>query len=230
MAINKKDMDTYYLPNNTFAKNTKNFLNYYFIVFCFILIIIFYNDTIINDKLSTPFKIILGMCFIIIYASYPQIINYIYNNHSTKYKQQTKSNIQPDIYLSKLLNQHEKISKKAPKEFNKLRELIKDFLLTHHILLSNNRKNTLTKTQLKISINDLRDQLERILKYSQTLIHLMPHDKTYLDEFFIFNQLLKQCLSNYYNEIISIYGINDHTHQYELLRSSENKYGYVDMI
>ena len=88
----------------------------------------------------------------------------------------------------------------------------------------------LNKIQQSLLINDLRDQLERILIHVQTIIHVLPSDLRYLDSYYDFSQLLKHNLSRYYNFIMGKYNFIDHTSQYQVLRKTENKYGYLDEI
>ena len=146
-----------------------------------------------------------------------------------------------DKHLISLLNSSSFVKIKNPKSYENLINLIEDFLTTYQILRLNINNIYLHKSDIikpfilnkqhhTILIDDLRDKLERILKYSQSMIYIIPSDTRYLDGFYKFNQLLKSHLSRYYNRILSDYNFNDHTSQYELIRSSENKYGFIDWI
>lgn len=81
-----------------------------------------------------------------------------------------------------------------------------------------------------ILINDLRDQIELILKNIQPVIYVLPQDLIYLEAFYQFNQILRSHLSRYYNRILSDHKYNDHTSQYLLIRSSEDKYGFLNYV
>ena len=87
---------------------------------------------------------------------------------------------------------------------------------------------TLRTNHHAILINDLRDQLEMILKQIQTIIYILPQNVIYLNRFYQFNQLIKSHLSRYYNKILFKYNYNDHTSQYLLNRTSEDKYYFLD--
>jgi hypothetical protein len=131
------------------------------------------------------------------------------------------------------------IKVKSPEDYKKLISYIEDFLVTYETLKQNKNNIFLKPTdmiksfklspiQQTILINDIRDQLERILKHSQSIIHKIPSNTRYLDSFYQFNQLIRSHLSRYYNRILSDLNFTDHTSQYQLLRTSEDKYGWLD--
>jgi hypothetical protein len=146
-----------------------------------------------------------------------------------------------DKYLIELISQAIFIKYKAPTFYKEMILNIEDFLVTY-ITLKQNKTNIylkdnqmiksdiLTKPQQQILINDIRDQLERVLKQIESIIYVLPNEGIYLDNYYIFHQNIKKHLSKYYYEIIDMYNINDHTSEYQLLRTSENQYDYIDWI
>ena len=144
-----------------------------------------------------------------------------------------------DKYIVELLYKAIFIKYKARTFYDRMILNIEDFLVTYETLKQNktniflNNKQMieptdLSKGQQQILINDLRDQLDRILKQIETIIHVIPNEHTYLDNYYYFYQLLRNHLSKYYNEIIDKYNIIDHTSLYQLLRTGENKYDFID--
>ena len=95
------------------------------------------------------------------------------------------------------------------------------------VSLDGSGKIRLNNSYQQILLNDIRDQLERILLHINTFIHILPNDQEYLNIYYNFFQLIRSHLSMYYNKIISQYGLSDHTHLYQIIRSSENKYGFI---
>lgn len=144
-----------------------------------------------------------------------------------------------DKYLVNLLYSARFIKFKEPNAFIKLINYIEDFIVTFETLKQNInniflkpddliRPLQLNKLQKSILINDLRDQLERIMQHIETFIHVIPNEIRYLNGYYEFSQLIKFHLTKYYQKILIDNNINDHTSQYQLLRSSENKYGFLD--
>ena len=191
------------------------------------------------------FKLITLIVFCCIY--------YLYNRYQSKnilsaniqYLQKLNINnqllISKDKFIIKLLNDAIFIKYKAPEAFSKLILYIEDFLVTFETLKQNItniyldpnqmiQPNKLSNSHQQILINDLRDQLERIMKHIETIIYVIPNDSVYLDNYYNFYQLLRNQLSRYYNRILSMYKINDHTSQYQILRLAENKYDFIDNI
>lgn len=131
------------------------------------------------------------------------------------------------------------IKVKSGNHFTKLINYLEDFLVTFETLKQNKNNIFLKSVDIikpfKLSpihqsllINDIRDQFERILKHIYTFIHIIQNDNTYLNTYYQFNQLIRSHLSRYYNRILSDYNYNDHTSEYQLIRSSENKYDWID--
>jgi len=146
-----------------------------------------------------------------------------------------------DEFIIELLYNAIFIKYKAPTFYTKMILYIEDFIVSFETLKQNitniylNPKqmiqpSKLTNSQQHILLNDLRDQLERVMKHIQTIIHVIPNENIYLDSYYKFYQLIRNQLSRYYNRILSMYKINDHTSQYQLLRTSENKYDFIDNI
>ena len=144
-----------------------------------------------------------------------------------------------DDYLLKLLYSAIFIKLKTPEDYTQLIKYIEDFLVTYETLKQNINNIFLKPTdliqQLKLSpiqqsilINDVRDQLERILKHIQHIIYKIPSNTRYLDAYYQFFQLIRSHLSRYYNRILSDLKYSDHTSNYQLLRTSEDKYGWLD--
>lgn len=173
---------------------------------------------------------------------------YLYNqNRTDKITYIKQLNINPDLlicrdeFIIELLYNAIFIKYKAPKSYLQLINYIEDFLVSFETLKHNItniflnkdqmiQPSNLTKSHQHILINDLRDQLERIMKHTETIIHVIPNEKIYLDSYYNFYQLMRNQLSRYYNRILTMYKINDHTSQYQLLRTSENKYDFIDNI
>ena len=173
---------------------------------------------------------------------------YLYNqNRTDKITYIKQLNINPDLlicrdeFIIELLYGAIFIKYKAPKSYLQLINYIEDFLVSFETLKQNItniflnkdqmiQPSKLTKSHQHIIINDLRDQLERIMKHIETIIHVIPNEKIYLDSYYNLYQLMRNQLSRYYNRILTMYKINDHTSQYQLLRTSENKYDFIDNI
>ena len=169
------------------------------------------------------------------------------NNQQLKQKHLIDLDINPkfliirDDTIIELLQSAIFIKSKAPTFYKQMILNIEDFLVTFESLKQNStniflykqqmiQPSKLSNSQQHILINDLRDQLERVFKHLQTIIHVLPNENIYLDSYYNFYQLLRNQLSRYYNRIMSMYKINDHTSQYQLVRSSEKKYDFIDMI
>jgi hypothetical protein len=149
--------------------------------------------------------------------------------------------ISRDDFIIELLHNAIFIKYKAPTFYNKMISNIEDFLVTFETLKQNvtniylDSKQmiqpvSLSKDQQHILINDIRDQLERVMTHIETIIHVIPNENIYLESYYNFYQLLRNQLSRYYNRILSMYKIYDHTSQYQLLRTSEKKYDFIDNI
>ena len=200
------------------TKNTNNF-SYVFISTCLIVIYIYYNQQkyILNKELNIESNI-------------------------NKLKELNIKNtliISKDNYLIELLYNSRFIYFKDSNTFNLLINYIEDFLITfetlrqniNNIFLKSNdliKPIVLNKLQKSILINDIRDQFERIMNHIETFIHIIPDDIRYLNAYYKFSQLIRLHLTKYYNKILYDNNIDDHTSIYQLIRSSENKYGFID--
>lgn len=192
--------------------------------------------------------VFIGICILAVSSFYLQKIsysNYHYQLEETnKYIKELNINpkllITRDKYLIKLLYSARFIKIAIPTNFANLISYIEDFIITFETLKPNVdniflketdlvRKLYLNKIQRSTLINDLRDKLERILKYIQTFVHILPNSTNYLDAYYEFVQLLRSHLSRYYNRILSDsnFNFNDHTSKYLLIRSSEDKYDFI---
>ena len=179
---------------------------------------------------------IIIVIFIVYTSLYPTKIDKTYLeelNINPKYF------IKQDNYIMELLYKAIFIKYKAPTFYDKMILNIEDFLVTYETLKQNKtniflnpkqmiKPAELSKDKQQILINDLRDQLERILKQIETIIYVIPNEHTFLDSYYYFYQLLRNHLSKYYNEMIDKYNINDHTSQYQVLRTGEDKYDFID--
>ena len=146
-----------------------------------------------------------------------------------------------DEYLIKLLTEAIFLKYKAPNAFDKLILYIEDFIVIFETLKQNItniylkqdqmiQPDKLSKSHQSILLNDLRDALERVMNHLETFIYVIPNEKIYLDSYYNFYQLLRNQLSKYYNRILSMYKINDHTSYYQVIRSSAHKYDFIDNI
>lgn len=179
---------------------------------------------------------IIIVIFIVYTSLYPTKIDKTYLeelNINPKYF------IKQDNYIMELLYKAIFIKYKAPTFYDKMILNIEDFLVTYETLKQNKtniflnpkqmiKPAELSKDKQQILINDLRDQLERILKQIETIIYVIPNEHTFLDSYYYFYQLLRNHLSKYYNEMIDKYNVNDHTSQYQVLRTGEDKYDFID--
>lgn len=191
------------------------------------------------------FRLILLIILCCIYLLYDR---YISNNKSITLEANLKklgiSNhllIARDEYLIKLLNDAIFLRYKSPDAFAKMILYIEDFIVLFETLKQNItniylnpnqmiQPDKISQSQRLILLNDLRDQLERVMKHIESTIHVIPNESIYIDSYYNFYQLIRNQLSRYYNRILSMYKINDHTSQYQLLRTSENKYDFIDNI
>jgi hypothetical protein len=185
---------------------------------------------------------------LLLFATYIYVDNKTNNNklllkqeYLNKLNINSNSLISRDEFIIELLYNAIFIKYKAPTFYTIMISYIEDFLVTFetlkqnitNIFLNNQQMiqpSKLTNSQRQILINDIRDQLERIMKHVQTIINVIPNENIYLDSYYSFYQLLRNQLSRYYNRILSMYKINDHTSNYLLLRTSEKKYDFIDNI
>ena len=148
---------------------------------------------------------IIIVIFIIYTSVYPTKIDKTYLeelNINPKYF------IKQDNYIMELLYKAIFIKYKAPTFYEKMILNIEDFLVTYETLKQNKtniflnpkqmiKPAELSKDKQQILINDLRDQLERILKQIETIIYVIPNEHTFLDSYYYFYQLLRNHLSKY---------------------------------
>ena len=211
----------------------------YFIISIILLLIVKY----VNNFSYT----FIFICLFGIFVYYSQTIST--TNEMFKIKQKTYflkqlninslSLIARDDELLKILYDAIFIKIKTPYEYNKMVKRIENFFVIYETLKQNISNINLMSTDMirpftlesnhhSILINDLRDQIELIIKHIQTMIHVLPNELIYLNAFYQFSQIIKSHLSRYYNRILSDYNYYDHTSQYLLIRSSENKYNFLD--
>ncbi len=200
------------------TKKTNNF-SYVFITTCLMGLYIYCNQQkySINKSINIETKI----------------------NNLKELNIKSTSLISKDNYLIELLYDSIFIYIKEPLIFTKLISYIEDFFVTFetlkqdidNIFLKSNDIITpirLNKLHKSILTNDLRDQLERIMIHIDTFIHFIPNELRYLNSYYEFSQLIRLHLTKYYQKILDNNNINDHTSKYQLIRSSENKYGFID--
>jgi hypothetical protein len=227
-----------YKPTNIFSKFSNKQIIIYFILGLLTLYVATYSKNVSY--------IIIIICLICIYIYYSQTISNINsqlidekNKNQIKYLEITDFHlISRDYDLINILYEARFIKERSPDMYTKLIEYIEQFLMIFESLKRNInniylkpsnmiKPLSLTTIQKTILINDLRDQLEKILKHIQKIIHNIPHYTHYLDSYYKFSQYIRSHLSRYYNRILSDNNINDHTSQYQLIRSSENKYDFI---
>ena len=222
-----------------FNKITNTQMIIYFIIFIILLFTIKYVNNFSY--------IFVFICIFSIFIFYSQKISTV--NYNLKIKEKEfylkELDINPtslsarDDELLKILYEAIFIKFKANHIYKKIITRIENFFVIYETLKQNINNIYLSKSNMikpfklqdshrSILINDLRDQLELILKDIQTIIYVLPNDLIYLDAFYQFNQIIKSHLSRYYNRILSDYNFNDHTSQYLLIRSSEDKYDFLD--
>jgi hypothetical protein len=200
------------------AKYSNNF-NYVFICFILISIFIYYSQKIStanyikNTKETTKYLLALGIDKFSLIAKENEILKILYDAKFIK----EYANIRYKNMINRVENFlviYETLDKNINNIYLQKNDMVKPFTLrsNHHAIL----------------INDLRDQLEMILKDIQTVIYVLPQDLIYLEAFYQFSQIMKSHLSRYYNKILFKYNYNDHTSQYLLNRTSENKYYFLD--
>jgi hypothetical protein len=228
-----------HIPNSIFSKINNKQMIIYFIMGIIVLFI---------AKTTQQFSyVFIGICLMAIFIYYSQSIShakYIFKiNKKTEYLNELEidknSLLSRDDYLVELFYSAIFLKHKSQEDYTKLITYIEDFFVTYETLKQN--KNNiflrptdlvqpfkLSKIQQSILINDIRDQLERIFKHIQTIIYKVPSNTRYLDSYYQFFQLLRSHLSRYYNRILSDLNFSDHTSQYQLIRTSEDKYGWLD--
>ena len=228
-----------HIPNSIFSKIDNKQMIIYFIMGLFVLFI---------AKTTQQFSyVFISICLCAIFIYYSQSIShakYIFKNNKRKeYLNELEisphSLLSRDDYLVELFYSAIFIKAKSPEDYTKMILYIEDFLVTYETLKQNINNIFLKPTDLikpfklspiqqSILINDIRDQLERTLKHIQNIIHKIPSNTRYLDAYYQFSQLIRSHLSRYYNRILSDLKYTDHTSQYQLLRTSEDKYGWLD--
>lgn len=191
--------------------------------------------------------VFIAICLMSIFIYYSQKISFENNKYNIelKNKYMTEMNIDPlsllarDEYLINLIYSVRFIKYNGYLLYKNLIVYLEDFFITYETLKQNVNNIFLNKTdmikpfklnkiQQSLLLNDLRDQLERILKQIESIIYLLPNQQEYINSLYNFSQLIRSHLSRYYNRIMSDYNFFDHTSQYQLIRSSENKYDFLD--
>jgi len=228
-----------YLPNNMLSKfQNKNV----FIYFICLIVIIFIAK--ITKNFSYVFICLSLLTIYIYYCQLTYNTNYVLGTEKKK-KYLNILKINPSLLITKddqiieLLHSALFIKEKSPTYFKQLINYIEDFLTSYQTLRQNINNIYIKKTDLikpielseiqqSILINDIRDKLERVMKHIETMIFNNPKDITYLESYYQFYQLIRSHLSRYYNKILSDYNFKDHTSQYQLTRSSENKYDFLN--
>jgi hypothetical protein len=240
--------DLYKYENDIFSDNIglsifSKISNYQIIVY-FILLIILLIVTKHSNNFSYVFICFVLIAIFIFYSQKISTVNYI---KQTKEKKiyllelgiDAFSLIATDSKLLKILYDAKFIKESAKLEYKKIINRIENFLVIYETLNSGINNIYLKETDMikpfnlrsnhhTILIHDLRDQLELVLKGIQSIIHVLPQDLIYLDAFYQFNQIIKSHLSRYYNKILFKYNYIDHTSQYLLNRTSEDKYYFLD--
>jgi hypothetical protein len=128
--------------------------------------------------------------------------------------------IKPDINL--LLLRY-KIFKLPNKESKVLQEYLDEFLVLFKMIDNN---IDLTISQQQLLLNDIREQMNKINKYIDTFIHIIPYHIKYLDEYYNFCISLKTYLSNKYYYLLNKYNITIVESDYNTLDNSIN-YDYI---
>lgn len=177
--------------------------------------------------------IIIVCIFIVVFLIF-LIIKYnplkMNNNYLEELEIGKKQLIAGDDKLIEILYNIRGINLYINKFYNKLYELLEDFYVTHRTLLLNVNNIYLKPNEFvkpfKLNIvhrnmlkNDLRDQLERILKHIEEMIHTIPSQQLYLNAFSNFNKLINEHLSKMYSQIDKIpeYQINRKNENYDFL-------------
>jgi hypothetical protein len=238
----------YKYENDIFSDNVSlsifsKISNYQILVY-FILLIVLLLITKHSNNFSYVFICFVLIAIFIFYSQKISTVNYIKKtkekkNYLLELGIDSLSLIAKDTQLLKILYDAKFIKDNANFEYKKIINRIENFLVIYETLNTgvNNiylqetdmvKPFTLRQNHHTILINDLRDQLEMILKGIQSIIYVLPHDLIYLDAFYQFNQIIKSHLSRYYNKILFKYNYNDHTSQYLLNRTSEDKYYFLD--
>ena len=239
-SVNKL-VEHYYDLHKYINPNLFNLIdNYQLIIYFTVILIISY---IAKKTKNTSYTIISIFLFILL----------LYNDHKkfySKHLDSTKQKIElikigisenslinSNSELIKILYDANFIRNKSSKYYSNLINMI-EYYLTIYETLKQNVNNIklikdsmiqpfkLNKNHQTILINDLRDQLEAILEFNDTFIHILPNEDRYLESYYKFKQLIKLYLSRYYNEILTIYNYINHDSNYELYRT-QTKYGFL---
>lgn len=226
-----------YIPSNIFSKISNKQIIIYSIFFIVILLI---------SKVTKKFSyVFIAICLFAIYIYYSQTITNITSrlekeqyNKFIKDLEIQSSLISKDRELVKILYNARFIKERTKDEYSKMINYIEHFLILYESLKQNKtdiflepsnmiKSLKITRDIKPLLINDLRDQLGKILNHLESIIFNIPHHIRYLNSYYHFNQLLRSHLSRYYNRILSDNNFEDHTSQYQLIRSSENKYDFI---
>ena len=242
-SINSVDklIEHYYDLHKYINPNLFNLIdNYQLIIYFTIILTILY---IAKNTKNTSYTIISIFLFILLL--YNDHKNY-YSKHLNRTKQRIElikigisenSLINGNSELIKILYDADFIRNKSSKYYSNLINMIEYYLTIYETLKQNVNNIKLTKDSMiktfklnkshhLILINDLRDQLDAILQFNDTFIHILPNEDEYLKAYYQFKQLIKLYLSRYYNEILTIYNYIDHTSNYQQY-STQTKYGFL---
>jgi hypothetical protein len=213
-------------------------MNYYsfnsnqIIILYILLIILLFIIKVFNISEYLTLGLILIILYINGYISFidkenDEIYNYIININPEIKDSLKDKNLLLLIYKIRILNL-------PNKELKTLIEYLDDFLVLFKTIDNNrfNDNNLITKDielnihQQQLLLNNIREQMNKINKYVDTFIHIIPYHIKYLDEYYNFCISLKTYLSNNYYYLLNKYNINIVESDYNLLDKS-NKYDYI---
>jgi hypothetical protein len=205
------------------------------LIYLILIIIILYVAK--HKSFSYVFILIILLVITIYYFQletyYNMNINIYNKDKYIKYLNiDSNSLLSRDLILLEILYKYRFIYKYALKDYDKLINIIEKFFITYESLDKNINNIFLAKTDIikphilnrieqSLLINDLGDQLDRILKHINNFIYVLPSDIKYLNAFYEFNQLINYNLSKYYNKFRQ-------SNNYQSNNISNNKYGFFD--
>lgn len=172
------------------------------------------------------FIVIIITLLLIKYNFFKEISNSNINNYIEKLGIDNRPLISEDVKLLEILYNIRGINPYITKYYNKLYDLLEDFYAMQKTLLLNVNNIYLKPNELvkpfKLNVvhrdilkNDLRDQLERILKHMEEIIYIIPSQQMYLDAFSNFNKLINEHLSKMYIKVVDL-------PQYQIMRNDKN--------
>jgi hypothetical protein len=210
------------------------------IIYSIILVLILF---LIKNNVNIAY-IIISLFIFSFYIYHNQTISYenLLSDRKTKNKYidyigtTNESFLSKDLKLLEILYSARYLKLEAPIHYNELLILMDDFFVTYTTLKKNvnniyiQKDNIIQPIKLNpatqtILINDLRDQLERILKHMDMFILQISANTRYTISLYYVNQQIKSRLSKYYNEILNKFDM--YPTKYEILRSNEDKYDFL---